>query len=436
MLRFALPLLLAVAGCHFTPSQSRGCATARVAVDGGTLVEDTLTDGGPCIAPPTLFAARLACDGTNTHCASGGAQPPALACLDVARTDGGVIIPPPHPATPARVTVSGFVRALESGADTSDISVQLIDPTLLATGANPAFVQSLGAATTTLDGSITCDAKHACRAADAACIDGACWSKSGGAEPLQRACDTDLSLGCTFALADGCNHSCNDGLYGREDDGKYCRDDGSGGTCRDRLRWEPRYAIANIPTNRALVARITGAGGASNTSWTQIVRWSLFFASDARACINDGDTDCLDVTSDPTTPTYRLDFYTVAQSDYRRIAVASGLSGSVPNGEGAILGEVQDCDGVRIGNVSIAVEPEAARISYFADDPLVWRPDVTRALAGTDPLGRFSAWGIHGGRATVDTAGIISGSTYDFGRSDIFVYGNTLSVVTINGGLR
>jgi hypothetical protein len=403
----------------------------------------TLSDLGPCVPDPTVLAQRTACDGITSYCDKIGTQAPSLACLEAP--------PLPEPPMPPTVTLQGFVHALESGPDTSNITVQVIDPNLLVNGANPAFVQTIGGHTTTLDGNMACSATVACPS-EQSCLGNRCWTRTGGVEPLQRACDVDPQLGCVLALTDGCNHSCNDGLDGRRDDGKYCRDDGHGGTCRERLRWDAAYNITNVPLNRALVVRIVGPGGVANTSWVQVIVWNLRFSSTARTCNGDGDSNCFK-QGDPTV--YQLDLETMAQADWIRLAQQSGLISGVPNGAGAILGEVHDCDDVRVSNVSVAVRPSAALISYFQGDPLTLKPDVSRALVGTDPLGRFAAWGVPAGRVTIDSAGraatlvpigdggagddggvVVRDETRSFGRDDVFVYDGTLSVVTVNGGRR
>ena len=52
------------------------------------------------------------------------------------------------------------------------------------------------------------------------------------------------------------------GWGGHPDQTKYCRQDPTGTTCADRLRWEARYTVANIPTNKQLVVRATGPNAA------------------------------------------------------------------------------------------------------------------------------------------------------------------------------
>lgn len=421
MIRFGFALsiaaAIAAAGCGKPSGNAHPC--------------DTLGDGGACVPLPTLTAVRSGCDSVTGYCDPNGSGAPDVACLDQPKVDGGALAN--LPATPARVTLTGFVRALESGPDTSNMTVQVIDPTLLVNGANPAYVQTVGGHLSTLDGTVACGGKLAACAAGSSCIEGHCWNSVGGVESLQQACDSDLALGCVFALTDGCNHSCNDGLDGRRDDGKYCRDDGSGGSCRDCLRWETTYSIDNIPTNRAIVIRVIGPNGTDNSTWAATIRWNVSLSTVARACTSTIDSDCLDV-SNAAKPLYRLDVTALAQADSIRLPRQAGLTGGVPNGQGAIYGEVHDCDDIRLANVSVAVSPAAGLISYFAVDPLRLRPDVTRAAIGTDPLGRFSAWGVHSGRAIIDAAGLLAGvSVTSFGRDTVFIYAGTLSIVTVSG---
>jgi hypothetical protein len=420
---------LALAGCNIKPEAAQPCTT--------------LTDLGACVPDPSILAQRTACVGISSYCDTRGVSAPVLSCL------GGPAPTPPPPTTPPSMqqpTVVGFVHALESGPDTSGLTVQVIDPAQLANGGNPAFVQTVGSTTAVLDGTVACSAKQSC-ATGQQCISGRCWTSKNGIEPLQRACDVDPRLGCVFALSDGCNHTCNDGLYGRRDDDKYCRDDGKGGTCRQRLRWEASYSINNVRTDRDLVMRVSGPGGTANPTWVPALRWKVLFATTARDCSGNGDSDCVD-RSVPSHLVYHLDVDAAARADWVRLAQLSGLAGGVPSGDGALYGEVHDCEGVRLSGVAVAVKPAAARVSYFTPDPAALTPDVTRAVTGTDPLGRFSAWGVRPGRVTVDAAGIalmpvqvdggtvLRGQVTSFGRDDVFVYNGTLSIVTINGGIR
>jgi hypothetical protein len=445
MNRFGLACALLVLGCGETQQRAQPCVEIqRLAVDGGMLVATfdaaPPADGGAdmagadmsgrpaivssvCVPSPTQTAARTACGTIASYCDPSATPTPALDC--VAHPVAATV-----PATRTTVTVTGFVRALESGPDTAGLTVQLVDASLLQNGADPTFVQSLGTQVTALDGANACSASGTC-ANGFSCLNGRCWSNT----PRQLACDTDLALGCVFPLANGCNNSCNDGLAGRRDDRKYCRDDLNGGTCRDRLRWEPRYTIVNVTANHAIVARVTGAGNAPNSTWATTVQWNLFpSTTSARACSSVVDSNCLDASATP--PIYRLDVTALAQSDWRRLAQQAGLPGGSGNGRGAVVGEVHDCADVRVANATVAVTPGPDRMTYYIDDPLVLRADVARATVGTDSLGRFAAFGVHPGRVSVTAVGIPSpgAAPVPFGVSDLFVYDAAMSLVTVNGG--
>jgi hypothetical protein len=252
----------------------------------------------------------------------------------------------------------------------------------------------------------------------------------------QRACDADATKGCSLPLMNGCAlPTCNDGLNGRSDDHKYCRDNGSGGECSDRLRWESRYSIVNVPTNTQLVIRVSGPAGTSNSTWATTVAFNVVLSTSDRACTSLSDTDCLD-KSDAANPKYQLNVSALSASDYVNIPVISGLSGGISSGEGAIAGEVHDCDNVRVGNVEVATTPSADRLTYFNGNPIMTLPDASRAAVGTDRLGLFAALNVKPGKVHVEAAGSTStgGPLISFGTFDAFVYPNTTTIVNVNGG--
>jgi hypothetical protein len=355
-------------------------------------------DGGTgCFFPATLAAARTQCGDVTEYCDTTGRAAPNLDCL-------GKSGPAPG-AAPAQVTLTGFVHVFSSGPDSNNVTVQVFDAAQV-TASDPNGQQSLGSLLATLD------------------------------PATQRACDSDGAKGCSLPLANGCAlPTCNDGLGGRTDDHKYCRDNGSGGECSDRLRWESRYSIANIPTNTPLVIRVSGPTGASDATWASTVAFNVFLSTNDRACTSLSDTDCLDKTN-AASPKYQLNVSALSSADYVNIPTISGLAGGISVGEGAMAGEVHDCDNVRVGNVEVVTTPAADRFTYFNGNPVKTLPDASRASVGTDRLGLFAALNEKPGKVHVESAGATSagGPLVSFGTFDAFVYPNTTTIVNINGG--
>lgn len=368
--------------------------------DGGTGGCEMVAGGTACFSAATLAAARTQCGDVSEYCDKSGTTTPNLDCL-------GKTAPAPG-ASPAKVTLTGFVHVFSSGPDSSNVKVQVFDASMV-TASNPAMQQAIGAVTAALD------------------------------PTTQRACDSDGAKGCSLPLTNGCAlPTCNDGLNGRADDHKYCRDNGTGptgGECSDRLRWEARYAVPMVPTNTRLVIRVTGPTGNSDTTWATTVAFNVFLSTADRACTSLSDTDCLDL-SDAANPRYQLNASALSAADYVNIPTISGLSGGISSGEGAVAGEVHDCDNFRVANVEVATTPAADRFTYFNGNPIMTLPDASRASVGTDRLGLFAALNVKPGAVHIETAGVktLGDALTSFGAFDAFVYPNTVSIINVNGG--
>jgi hypothetical protein len=323
---------------------------------------------------------------------------PNLSCLGA-----GASTPP---ATPATVTLTGFVHVFSSGPDAKGLTLQVFEQSALMGGADPATLSPMATADVELD------------------------------PATQRACDADPSKGCSIPSTTGCMLPvCNDGLMGRSDDKKYCHDLGGGsGECDDRLRWEARYSLDNIPTNTQLVLRTTGPNGKPDATWATMASFNIVLATNDHACKDASDVYCLDMTG--ATPKYQLNVNALSQSDYVNIPTSSGLAGGISNGEGAVAGEVHDCDNVRVGNVQVGVSPEGDRFTYFNGNPIKTLPDSGRVAAGTDRLGLFAALNVKPGPVNIVTGGLTTagGMMTSFGTFTAVVYPNTVTVANVNGG--
>ena len=86
-----------------------------------------------------------------------------------------------------------------------------------------------------------------------------------------------------------------------------------------------------------------------------------------------------------------------------------------------------------MGNVAVATSPEAARFTYFNGNPIMTLPDSSRISSGTDRLGLFSALNLQPGKVAVQAAALTSagGMLTDFGKFDVQVYPDTVSVVNV-----
>ena len=355
--------------------------------------------GDSCLFAPTVAATRTPCGEVTDFCDPTMNPTPNLTCLGAATTT--------PPATPAVVTLTGFIHVFSSGPDAKGLTVQIFKQSDLVGGADPATLAPLAQTAVALD------------------------------PATQRACDAAAKNGCSLPSKTGCTLPvCNDGLNGRNDDKKYCRDLGAGQSeCSDRLRWEARYSIPNVPTNTQLVIRSTGPSGKPDTTWATMVIFNIVPSTADPACKGPLDVYCLDTTN-AAEPKYQLDINALSQSDYVNIPTTSGLAGGISNGMGAIAGEVHDCDNIRVGNVQVGVSPEGDRFTYFNGNPLKTLPDSGRVGSGTDRLGLYAALNVKPGNVTVQTAALTSvgGALTSFGNFTAIVYPNTVSVANVNGG--
>ncbi len=352
--------------------------------------------GGQCLFPPTAPAARTQCGDVTEYCDKTGVTTPNLACLT------NPVVPPSGPAT---VTLTGFVHAFSSGPDSKGTSVAIYDAAALKAASSPSGVTPIATLT-----NLTLD------------------------PATQRACDTDGTKGCSIPLAGGCTvPTCADGLNGHADQQKYCYDDGASGVCSDRLRWEARYTIPNVPTNKQLVISSTGANGMSDQVWATVFAWNVFLSTADPDCKDLSSTDCWDKT-DAQNPKYQLNVSALSQSDYVNIPQTAGLSGGIPMGQGAVAGEIHDCDNIRIANVTVGVTPPAARFTYFNGDPIKTIPDASRLA--TDRLGLYAGLSLTPGTASVVAGGLLSaGATLtSFGTFDAHAFPDSVTIVNVNGG--
>lgn len=395
MNRLALSLALSLAACGGGSSNTDGGGPSACSTG-----EEKFQD--VCLIAPTMPAAATACGEVTEYCSKSGDTTPSLACLGTTKM---------HAATPATVTLTGFVHPFSSGKSNSDVTIQIFKAADLLGGADITTATPVVPAIT-----VTFDPSKA-------------------TDPTQfRACDTDPKVGCQPVTPGACTvPPCNDGLMGRADDGKYCHSVSGTPTCSDRLRWEARYSIDGVPTNTPLVVRSSGKGAAADQQWAVLVTWSVFLAADDAACKDAQATDCLDL-SDAAHPKYQLNVNVLSQSDYFNIPNASGLAGGLSSGLGAVAGEVHDCNNVRLGNVQVGVQPGGDRFTYFNGNPLDTVPDASRAATGTDRLGLFAALNVPPGKILVEAVGLVGGMETPMGKATAYVYPNSVSVVTLNGG--
>jgi hypothetical protein len=411
----AAAVALVVVAVSFAPGCDDGHSADPVCLrlaDGGWDNDLSGTDlganAGLCYFPAPAAAARTACSAELTHgCDTSGTSAPNLACLGATvPADGGV-------ADVEGATLTGFIHAWQNGPDTTSFQVTVFDANQLATGVDPGSVPPLGQMTFALE------------------------PYQPGDTPQRRACDTDPAVGCAPALST-CT-GCADGYYAEPDRGQYCRADG---VCASRQRWEVRYTVPAIPTDRPLVLRVLPTRNINGSSWVTTYEWNVFASPRDHACSGPGDNDCYtpavaasgDALGVPAV--YQHDVTVLSTTDVAQLANATGRPGGNRAGLGMVLGEVRDCDGVRIANAQVSLSPAPGNRYYFTGDERSARPDPRRAMVGTEQLGQFLAFDQPPGKTSIEAVGGLGADNVltRLGRHDLVVYANSATFLYINGG--
>ncbi len=363
---------------------------------------------GVCMQAPSAESQRTQCGEIVEDCDTTGKTAPNLACITGAA--------PKAPQGPATVTLAGFVDVFSSGPDADSIKVQIFDAAdllkeLLADQTAgkltkhyfPTTVSPLGEDTVSL-----------------------VWTDKtklpeDPTRGIARACpeDNKLKLPCIVPELDCGPTKIRCDLDGDE----YCHND----KCIQRLRWETRYKIKDIPTNRYLAIRTLGTKGFDDGTWGVMVQFNVYLRADAKACAAGQFNDCINKDG-----AYELEVNALSKADYSTIPITAGLSGGIPEGHGAIAGEVHDCDDVKLSGFQVGTTPTPTVMTYFNGNPVKTLPDLTR-LDGTNIDGLFGALDITPGPVTVNAAGLVGGKTLSAGALQLAVLPDSVTVVTFEG---
>lgn len=347
---------------------------------------------------------RTPCGEIVDDCDTAGTKTPNLACITSA--------PPARPTGPATMDLGGFVDVFSSGPDADAIIVEVYDAKALIAAIDadakagklkkktfPSSVKPLGTDSVTL---IWTDKKKV---------------PEDSTRGKARACpkEAKLKLKCKVPTND-CT-ACDMG-------GHYC----DKGQCIERLRWETRYLIKGMPTNKYLVVRVIGKDGFSDGTWGTMAKFGVYLRADAKKCADGQFNDCLNANGN-----YELEVNALSKSDYTTIPITAGLSGGVPEGHGAVAGEVHDCDDIKLSAFQVGTYPTPTVLAYFNGNPIKTLPDLSRQAFGTNIDGLFSALDIVPGKVVVSAQGLVGGKLVFAGQLNVAVLPDTVSVVTFEG---
>lgn len=366
---------------------------------------------GLCFYAPKYSSKRTQCGEIVENCDTTGQSTPQLSCwLDA---------PPAAPAGEKTTTLAGFIDVFSSGPSSDKITISVYDAeeleaaiTKAAAGDGlgkksfPSGVNPLGSDTASLNW----DDKSA--------------PPTDSTRGAARACPHDKKLGLPCIVPDT---SCGSGgalPYCDLQANQYCH----AGECIERLRWEIRYRIENVPTNRRLVIRVHGPGEFDDGTWGIMAQWNIYLRADAKPCGATETDHC--VSADGA---YQLEVNALSRADYATIPITAGLSGGIPAGHGAIAGEVRDCDTIKLAGIQVTTEPKPIVMVYFNGNPIKTLPDVGRYKSGTNADGLFSALDIRPGLVEVGALALIEDEFVSAGRMKVGILPDTVTVIAFDG---
>lgn len=227
---------------------------------------------------------------------------------------------------------------------------------------------------------------------------------------------------------DDCGGLCDKDLAA----GQFCYQ----GSCIDLQRWEIPFAIPDLPTNEQLVLRTVGLDGAGNpqvlgNTWSPLIQYNVDLATDAPACADADDRECIDTTAVP--PLYRADVNLLSSQDYMTIPTSAGLSAGISPGNGAIAGEVHDCNGVRVqhAQVGFAVGRSPRVLVYFNGNPVRTLPRLQQITEGTDPLALYAGLDMTPGDVSLNAIGVSNGALREIGQFTTRIWPDSVTLVRL-----
>ena len=193
--------------------------------------------------------------------------------------------------------------------------------------------------------------------------------------------------------------------------------------CNGDPRLNRAYEYPNVPMYTELVVRSSGNG------WRPLHAYNIY--------ITESDKDY-----DMSAGTYKYDVRALAEDDYNTIPSAA-IGQTITPGNGAIGGEVHDCDNVRLQFARVDISVSRKGLEYFNDDEDDPLPDTNRRDVGTGRTALYSALdvkvdGTEGTFARVAGTGLIPGAEgksklVSLGYCDVRVFPNSISSCTLRG---
>ncbi len=347
---------------------------------------DLSPSGKACGSSSITETTRTQCGDIWENCDDSATLTPNLACI------GQPVTPPSNPPT---VTLTGFVDVFSSGGnDVDGVTVQVYRQSDVADNADLDSITPVAQTTLSIDQQMVDDGQVR-----------ACFANTDDIANEQMECPQPT---------DDCNPPCQDSLDGNE----FCYQ----AQCYDRLRYEVRYRVENVPTYEFLVVRTMGPGGVSDPKWGVMVHYNLYFQT-------------TDDNYDEQTNTYERKADLISRQDWLQIPTVMGLPNGVSPGKGAVAGEVHDCDGIRLSGAQVYLYPVSQYLSYFNGNPVDTLPLLTQFSHGTNRLGLFAAMNVDPGPVHVEAWGDVNNESTLLGELDVQVFPDSVTIVSINDGM-
>jgi hypothetical protein len=320
--------------------------------------------------------------------------------------------PPMGPATPATVTMTGFVDVFSSGPNSDGARIQVFRESQLDGVDDITTVTPIATFDVVLDAATLADAR-------------AC--------PVERDLegDPDFEQGKCSLPDDTCTGQCDKILDAVE----FCHKT----TCDDLSRWEVRYTIPSVPTNEFLVIRSVGLDTDGNpqvlnNTWSPLIQYNVFLSTADKACADESDTDCIDTSVDPAL--YRSDANLLSSQDYLTIPTSAGLSAGITPGNGGIAGEIHDCNSIRLGNAQVGFTADRVPrvIVFFNGNPVKTLPSLQQVTKGTNSLSLYAGLDVAPGPIDVVSVGVKDAALFEANRFTARIWPDSITLVRLGGG--
>jgi hypothetical protein len=369
-LAFALGGLLLTACSSSSPMGGDGGTPSTDCPSG--LSKKTIGGVEYCVRSPTQNAEGY--DEGNSTPTCGDPKAIDLSCFTTPQT---------APATPATVTVEGYVDTFGLEKSTNGVTVEIrkLDGTLL--------------------GSTTATANHHCTR-----------TKTGGSV---KECTNDDPCRPTNRVCDTVQRRCVPTLAG--------------------------YTIPDVPTNTAVVIKTSGTGFRNTHIFgrhfgTRKCQNPKIFAEATAACRSGEDAagmsaDCFirDVSGTQTL-VFRYDANIISDVTWNLIPLTAGYSRGIAPGNAAFAGQIHDCNNNRLRHAAVAVSPAAKGklLTYFNGDCDNPTANVVELYTQRDSI--YAVLDGQPGKVKMTAEAMSGGSIVTLATYEIELFANSVSLLT------